>query len=612
MSLLRSVLFTLIFIYSGIGFGQNYTQSELDTLIKEAKEVYYASPETSMEMAEDILNLSDSLSYQRGRFEALRLIGNSYYLMGRLDSAAIYMLQLLEQAYDANDYGMQADVMIDIGQTYDKIGLHSLAYDYFRQAHNIRLRIGTVDRLAVTFINLAYHYYLRDELDSALYYYGNTKAILDSIPLNYTTPFLYNELGGVYLKQGKIPEARKSIDKAMELNRQLNNNWDLSFNYVMLAELELSENNIRKAEEYASRALSISEENNIALEYDLIYKILSEVNAKQGRMDAALDYLEMSYSYADSLELALTNQKYLALNNYKQQKESEIANLVLKNENLSQTAQISNQRYILISILAVLFITLFAVGVLFFQNKKLSLAQAKIQEQNSDLRDLNTIKNKLFSIITHDIRNPLSNINGMLKLAKDGHITPDDFNQYAGSLVDQTDKLNDLSETLIKWSRSQQQGMEANLEPVDIDKLIQQSVDYVKYMADNKGVSLLYESRTCNPYKLDPNMMMLVFNNLLTNAIKFTPKEGEILVFIEDDEEKTEIHISDTGIGIEPSLIEDLKAGKVVSNPGTDNEMGTGIGLMLTLDLVTFNGGKLTATKNEISGSTFTITLPRT
>ncbi len=590
--------------------GQSINESELDSLIKDAKIVYFGSPDSSMTMAQEILRLSEELGYQSGRFEALRLIGNSYYLMGQMDSATFYMLRLLEQAYDANDLGMQADVMIDIGQVYDKIGLHSLAYDYYWQAHDIRLQTGDPERLTVTFINLAYHYFLRDQLDSAIYFYEKTQEIFDTIPPTHTTPFLYNELGGLYLKQGKNEQARANIEKAMQLNIQFNNNWDLSANYLNMALLELEEGNIAKAEESALKALNISEENNISIEYDVIYKILSDIRSLQGRYAAALNYLNQSYLYSDSLELALTDQKILALDHYKREKENQIETLRLVNENLEQESHIVNQRYLLVSVVVILLITIGGVIILYFQNNKLTSAQRLIKDQNKDLRQLNQTKNKLFSIITHDIRNPLSNINGMLKLAKEGHISGEEFNQYAGSLMDQTDRLTTLSETLIKWSRSQQSGIETIKEEIDLDKLIIQSIHYVDNMAENKGIKISYESKGTVMIHADPNMMMLVLNNILTNAIKYTPSEGVIKIRTARENGHLDIKVSDSGTGIRDNLMKDLAEGKVETKLGTAQEKGTGIGLMLTLDLITLHGGKLTAKNNPDQGSTFTVSLP--
>ncbi len=593
-----------------IGFTQKIDMAKIDTLVSKAKSIYYASPDSAMILANRIIALSESINYSSGKFEGLRLVGNSHFLKGRLDSAAYYMFMLLDLAYEANDLGMQADVMIDIGQTYDKIGLHSLAYDYFWQSHNIRLKTGNAERLSITFINLAYHYYLRDQLDSALYFYDKTEIILDTIPLTYTKPFLFNELGGVYFKQGKVELAREYIQKAINLNIHLNNNWDLSFNYIMMANIEMAERNINKAEEYANLALKTSKESNISIENDLIYKILSDVKKEQGLFEKALEYIDKSYSYSDSLDQALNDQKILALDQYKREKENEISKLKLTNENLEQESRLRIQTLITAGALLILAITIVQLLLLFRQNKKLKSARMVIEDQNADLKDLNQIKSKLFSIITHDIRNPLSNINGMLKLAKDGQITREEFNTYAGSLLDQTDKLNKLSETLINWSKSQQKGLTANLESIDLDTIIVQSISYVKYMADSKDISIEYKHKQVEKVKADPNMLMLIFNNLLTNAIKFTPQKGKVLIEISELDKYIEVQVKDTGIGINSDLLENIKEGNIETQIGTDKEKGSGVGLLLTLDLIAFNGGKLWAENNEDGGSSFYVSFP--
>jgi signal transduction histidine kinase len=608
---MRILFFSLsIFILLRPSLSQDFNRASIDSLVEEGKVIYYASPSKALATGRKIVELSEAISYEQGAFEGLRLIGNSHYLMGRLDSAAYCMLMLLEKAYQTENLGMQADVMIDIGQTYDKIGLHSLAFDYFKQAHEIRLKAGEPERLSVTFINLGYHYYLRDMLDSALVYYDYTEAILDTIPLTYTKPFLYNERGGVYLKQGLYDKAREEINKAIALNNQLGNNWDLAYNYVLLADLEHAVSNNMLAMVYAKKALKISQENNISIEFDLIYKIMSEINDSQGNHALALDYLNKSYAYRDSLNLALTDQKILAVDHYKRQKDNEIENLRLVNENLAQESQISSQRVILASTLSVLILVISAALILYRQNKKLHLAQGKIESQNSDLKKLNVTKNKLFSIITHDIRNPIHNINGMLQLARDGMITGEDFKKFAGSLVDQTSKISSLSTTLINWSKSQESGMSAEAQPLKVDDLITNSMQYLGDLSNQKHIALEHSTNPQLTALADPSMMLLVLNNLFTNAIKFTPENGRIEVSSRWEDDMAVISIVDNGIGIPQDLMQSLNKGHVLTQSGTDGEEGTGIGLLLTLELIALQGGKLSAEQNEKQGSTFSIFLP--
>lgn len=608
---MRRLYVSLLVFCSFNVFAQSVSVSDLDSMIVETKDIYYTSPSTALLMSRKILSLSDSINYENGRLEGLRWIGNSHYLMGRLDSAMHYMLLLLDETYKYGNRAIQADVMLDIGQTYDKIGLYSLSYDYLRQAHEIRLEIGDAERLSVTFINLAYHYYLRDELDTALYLYQRTETILDTIPLTFTKPFLYNEVGGVYLKQGRYQEARDKINQALELNIQLENNWDLSYSYVMLAQLEYLVGNTQEAEQSALKALSISRDNNISLEYDIIFKILSDVKGSQGLHNKALDYLEKSYSYRDSLNLALMDQKILALDYYKGQKENEIQTLKLVNDNLAQETQLKGQRYLLIAGALILSLTLIGILVLYNQKNQLVLAQKKIRDQNQTLKELNVTKNKLFSVITHDIRNPLSNINSMLQLARDGLISPEDFSKFAGSMIDQTDRISSLSTTLIDWSKSQLSSLSAEKSEVDLDQLIESSVKDLRFLADGKNVNLICDGgRLEQPIMADPSMLLLVINNLLTNAIKFTPEGGEVTIVTQAIDGETTIQVKDSGVGIQANLIDQLKEGKVESELGTSGEKGTGIGLTLTMDLVTLQGGTLEAYPNPDGGSTFVIKLP--
>ncbi|MEM9327031.1 MAG: tetratricopeptide repeat-containing sensor histidine kinase [Bacteroidota bacterium] len=605
-------VFTIWVIFAGCplsAIGQ-LDRDHLDVLIEKTQEVYYARPDSALSMARDALAIASSIGYEEGKLLALRWIGNSHYLMGRLDSASVYMLDLLDRAYDQGNLGVQADVMIDIGQTYDKIGMHSLAYDYFLQAHKIRIGMQNGERMTVTAINLAYHHFIRGKMDSALHYYELTQRIFDTIPTTHTTPFLYSELAAVYLKQGRFEEARVNIDSALRINEAQENYWDLATTYVTLAQLELAEGNAAAAEEAVSAAIDISVESKVSLDYDAIYQMIAQVKMSQGRYREALDYLTMSYQYADSLDLALRDQKILALDYYKREKENQIATLKLMNENDRKDSQITKQQYLLASFGVFLLLTFAAAALLYRQNGRLRLAQGKIENQNQDLKVLNSTKGKLFSIITHDIRNPLAHLNSMLKMVRNGEITREEFTEFTGLLVDHTNRLTTLSETLIDWSKSQELGLSAEKQSVDISRLIAGSVRDLSQIAKDKGINLEYSNGQPVEVNVDPTMMTLALNNLLTNAIKFTPSKGNVTVHTVLQGKYVKILIEDSGIGIDPDLIRDLRQGDVRTQRGTDNERGSGIGLMLTFDLIVLNGGELEAVKNQGRGSTFTITLP--
>ena len=330
---------------------------------------------------------------------------------------------------------------------------------------------------------------------------------------------------------------------------------------------------------------------------------------EQGNYRESLDYLQRSYRYSDSLNLVLTNQKIIALDHYLSQKESEIQNLKLTNENLSQKAEISNQRLFILAILLVLLIAFIAIFFLFRTINRLNHAKQKIAEQNRNLTDLNTTKSKLLAILTHDIRNPINNINGMLELARDGHITSEDFTMYAGALADQTDRLKMMSETLIKWSKSQNEGIKISKRESNISQLVSESFSYVNYLSEKKGIAL-NSNISASKVFADKEMLLIVLNNLLTNAIKFTNRGGTVSLISEEIYEGVKIVVRDTGVGVDEKIIENIMTGHVHTSLGTDKEKGSGIGLMLAVDFVTLHGGSIQAYQNADVGSSFELELP--
>ena len=152
--------------------------------------------------------------------------------------------------------------------------------------------------------------------------------------------------------------------------------------------------------------------------------------------------------------------------------------------------------------------------------------------------------------------------------------------------------------------------MSAETTPLLVDDLIENSLQYLSDMSGQKGIEIIHKA-TKDLYVLaDPNMMLLVINNLLTNAIKFTPEGGEIRISSKIGEGYVEVAIRDSGIGIPKDLMEELNKGKVLSQAGTGGEKGSGIGLLLTLELMALQGGRITAEANDEKGSLFRVFLP--
>lgn len=247
------------------------------------------------------------------------------------------------------------------------------------------------------------------------------------------------------------------------------------------------------------------------------------------------------------------------------------------------------------------------------RNQQIQLVAQKdaLEESNLMLEELNRTKEKLFSIIAHDMRSPLGNLRGSLDLLQQQMISANEFEQIAVALIQQVDDLQVSQENLLQWSRSQLSGISVKEQLVSIRKLVEEKTAFLQPQASKKGISIHITVSSQAAVRADLDHCSLILRNLLTNAIKFSPIGGRIIVSCQEKTDFISISISDEGSGISPKQLELLNAGTVnISTRGTSNEKGTGLGLLLCKEFVERNGGTLEISANHPKGSIVTFRLP--
>ena len=237
-----------------------------------------------------------------------------------------------------------------------------------------------------------------------------------------------------------------------------------------------------------------------------------------------------------------------------------------------------------------------------------------IAVQNQDLQELNTMKDKFFSIVAHDLKNPFFQIMNdsetLLKQVK--KINDETIEKQLENIFRQSKQSYTLLQNLLEWSRSQTGTLKWEPETIDLTQIIDEIITLLRSIANNKEI-LLYKVAFKDTFAFaDAKMVKATIRNLTTNALKFTERGGEVMVVTEDLGDFIEITISDNGIGIPKEDIEKLFRIDVhYSNPGTEGEDGTGLGLILCKEFVERNGGSIYVESEVNKGSKFKFTLPK-
>lgn len=239
----------------------------------------------------------------------------------------------------------------------------------------------------------------------------------------------------------------------------------------------------------------------------------------------------------------------------------------------------------------------------------------QILHQKEQLELLNTTKDRLFSIIAHDLKNPMGGIIGFTELltASGDALSEEDRKEYIRIVHDSTRQTLALLENLLLWAQTQTGESVYRPEQVAMDEVIQNAMELYSHIAKKKDISIKLNLECSSPQVTgDRGMLGTVMRNLIANAVKFTPRGGTVTVGCTLDEEGARFYVADTGKGIEPERLERIFELNVKgSTPGTENEKGTGLGLILCHEFISLHNGTLEAGNNESGGAIFSFTLPK-
>jgi signal transduction histidine kinase len=245
--------------------------------------------------------------------------------------------------------------------------------------------------------------------------------------------------------------------------------------------------------------------------------------------------------------------------------------------------------------------------------KEILLKNQAIEDDNLKLKELNATKDKLFSIIAHDLRNPINAIMqlGEMLGGKYGPLSDDDKQNAIQAITKSANTTNSLLTNLLQWGRSESGKLNIQRERISLQKVVADCEQVLAETITQKEIQ--FENKITDDLHVvaDYNMICTVVRNLMANAIKFTNEKGKVIVSGIMLNGKVRIEVSDTGVGIPADVLSQLFDNQFqYYTRGTNNEPGTGLGLKLCKDFVEQNGGSIAATSEEQKGSTFYFTLP--
>lgn len=244
------------------------------------------------------------------------------------------------------------------------------------------------------------------------------------------------------------------------------------------------------------------------------------------------------------------------------------------------------------------------IGFLIERYKRINFVQRK------EIEELNSVKSKLLAILSHDLNSPLNSLKGLLHLNARGLLTQEEVNQNFEKVGRSVDGVSFLLQNLLRWAETQLQGFKPELEKIEAKKIIDDVLYSLESISTEKNIKLSNKVNENIFFFVDGEMIKLVIRNILTNSVKFSHPDSSVEIASKNNTTHCTISIQDSGVGMSQEEVDNLFSLKKLSKPGTQNESGTGIGLMLTKEFIEAMHGTISIASMVGKGSTFYITLP--
>lgn len=296
-----------------------------------------------------------------------------------------------------------------------------------------------------------------------------------------------------------------------------------------------------------------------------------------------------------------------------------IKNLPFTLENIQKLHAVNPIHFIIDTAPIIISIVAYLVGRRVYKHDEIAKLTIKTQlieihKKNEELQLTNAEKDKFFSIIAHDLRNPFIGLMSLTKMMSEkfSGLTVEEMQEFTLSIDKSATSLFRFLENLLNWAKMNQDLVPFNPEPVQLLASAKECAEIVMESSINKEIEITCDIQEDIKVFADNNMLLLIIRNLVSNAVKFTPKGGKIHLSVKENGDKhVVISVKDTGIGMNPEMLQKLfQLNAKINRKGTDGEPSTGLGLLLCKEFVEKQGGKIWAESEEGKGSEFKFTLP--
>lgn len=587
--------------------------SKTDVLISLSSELKYDHPEVAFEYSQQSIDLAIDLGQPLQIGRAYMAMAEIYILWSLYDKALDYLLLSLEQFEKTGNKQEIAICFNNIGIAYMSAGEYQNAAAYYERARDLNQELRNYSQIVSNMMNMGANYVHQDSIEKGLSYYLVSLMIADSLNMEEEEIELSNHIGLGYNQLGMFEDALQQFYKALELLEKNPNTYTRATILANIATSYQQWHNHTAALEYAKEAFDLSKAYNFSQITFITSKILSDLYSRQNNYKLAYDYLLEHINMSDTLMHAQQSEELLKIQAQYDldKKEQEIETLRI--ENVQNKKSIQTRSIIIVSISSLLAILVTMIFILVKLNRKYRALNHKLEIQSKELETLNEQKDKFFSFVAHNLKNPFNTIMGFAELMQRCDETKDGekVRQYSNLIYNLSSQVQKVLSNLLEWSRLQRRTFEFKPEIIELNSLIRDVIEMNNKEAVRKDLHFdLIDSENVYAFA-DRTMITTVIQNLISNAINFTMPSGKISIKCRKHDERVKVSVIDNGVGLAEEDIPKLFQYDIMKTKiGTGENKGAGLGLILCKEMIQRNDGDIYVKSIPGKGSEFTFTLP--
>ena len=548
-------------------------------------------------------------------------LGTLSFARGKHQKSFTEYLKARDYSEEVGDFQSMAILDNNFGRISQIVGDYEGSIAYFESAIEINKKLGNLFDLSMNYNNLGISYNSLNRYEEALNVYQQALEINIDQDFMKEQARAYLNIADVFLKMGDDKQGKSNLLKSLEICEQYDIKYGIMLCSLKLGEIYFNSKDFKTASAYVNRAEELAEADSSVKELVKIYALKANLLTAINNLNDAIAYKDKYITLNDSITEIANKNLLLDLKTKYETEKKTLENQALKYENENK-GRIIYWQYISAIAFVIVFLVLIALIINVHRGRKkledanlhLKDLNQKSIEQNKLLKETVSTKNKILSILGHDLRSPFSSMLGLFEmmLADYDDFDPVEKRKIFELIYSQVSDTYNTVDNVLNWALNQRGQISSHPQEEKLFDVVERVRRLFSNIAHQKQINILNEVPQEIQAFIDKELTSTILRNLINNALKFSFKDGTIEIKAIELADKVKIQVIDNGRGMNASKLNSLMSDEIlVSERGTDNERGTGLGFYIVKDFVKLQQGSMTVESEEGKGSAFTVELPR-